>query len=54
MGTQFPPMGMTWPMGVWLAEAAALELCAEAREAAVASTEKMVYCMLIWVGDVCS
>lgn len=47
-------MGMTWPMGVSLAEAAALELCAEARVAAVASTVKMVYCMLGLTGDVYS
>lgn len=40
-------------MGVWLAEAAALELCAEAREAAVANTVKTVYSILILIGNVC-
>ena len=42
-------MGMTSPTEVELAEAAALELCAEARDAAVASTVKRVYCILVLV-----
>lgn len=41
-------------MGVWLAEATAelAELCAEAKDAAVASRVKMVCCMLIDVSEV--